>query len=400
MLRATKIRICPDAEQGAFLDRQFGAVRFVFNKALHIKTHQYRMCGESLSAKHDLKPLLAVAKRSRKYSWLADFDAMALQQACINVDRAFKNFFEGRARFPRFKRKRGAQASYHCTGKTEIGADWITIPKCPGRIEAVVHRETTGELKSITVTRTATGKYFAACLFEDGEAPPELPTVVPAEAIVGIDVGLTDVAVESTGRKTENPRFVTRAKRNLRRKQKSLSRKQKGSKNRAKARVLVAAAHEDVANARGDFQHKLSRRLVDENQAIVVETLNIKGMQKNHCLAKAISDASWHSLRIKIAYKAEQAGRHFLAIDRWAATTKTCGDCGFKCEALPLDVRQWTCANCGSEHDRDINAARMTKHLGILELRAGGVHVPVCGGLRKTGDSPAAALEAESSKAA
>ncbi|HEY2526745.1 MAG TPA: transposase [Xanthobacteraceae bacterium] len=166
--------------------------------------------------------------------------------------------------------------------KFSVGTDCITIPKCPGTIEAVVHRELRGKLKSITISRTATGKYFAACLFEDEQPVPELPKVIPEDAIVGVDVGLTHIAIESNGQKTENPRFVKRAQRNLRRKQKLLSRKSKGSKNRNKARHLVAMAHERVANARGDFQHKLSRRLVDENQAIVVETLRIKNMQQNH----------------------------------------------------------------------------------------------------------------------
>jgi putative transposase len=400
MRNAVKIRLYPTDEQAAFLNRQFGAVRFVWNRALHIRKHRYKVHGDRLSATHDLKPLLKVAKHSRKYGWLADFDAISLQQACVNLDKAFKNFFEGRAKFPRFKRKHGGQSSYHCTGKTEIGVDSISIPKCPGRIAAVVHRAMAGGLKSITITRTPTGKYFAACLFEDGVEMPELPKVIPAEEIVGVDLGLTHLVIESTGRKTDNPRFVTRAQRNLRRKQKSLSRKKKGSKNRAKARRFVAASHERVANARGDFQHKVSRRLVDENQASIFETLNNKGMMKNRRLAKHIADASWYSLYSKTAYKAARAGKHCHAINRWSPTSKTCGDCGFKCEAMPLDVRDWVCPNCGAEHDRDINAARVVKHFGILELRAGGWHVPVCGGLRKTGNSLAAAVEAESSRAA
>jgi putative transposase len=273
---------------------------------------------------------------------------MSLQQSCINLDRAFKNFFAHRARFPRFKSKRGSQSSDHCTGKIAVGDDWITIPKCPGRIMAVAQRALAGELKSITLARTPTGKYFAACLFEDGEIVPELPTVVPAEAIVGIDVGLSHLAIESTGRKTGNPRFVTRAQRNLRRKQKSLSRKKKGSKNRAKARLLVASAHERVANARGDFQHKLARRLVDENQAIVVENLKIKNMQKNRRLARSISDASWGSLGVKVKYKAERAGQHFIKINQWAPTTPVCHCCGFRCPGkMSLKVREWTCDNCG-----------------------------------------------------
>lgn len=391
MLSATRIRIYPTPEQAAHLDRQFGAVRFVWNKALAIKVHRYKVRKESLSAKRNLKPLLAVAKRSRRYSWLADFDIMSLQQACINLDKAFNNFFDGRARFPRFKRKRGPQSSYHCTGKIAVGDDWITIPKLPGKIAAVVHRKGNGRLTSITLTRTSTGKYFASCLYDDGVDAPDLPRTIGA--VVGVDVGLRHVAIESNGRKTENPRFVTRAQRNLRRQQCALSRKQKGSKNRAKARLKVAKAHERVANARADFQHKLSRRLVDENQAVIVETLRVRNMLKNRRLARAISDAGWSSFVSKIAYKAERAGVHFVKLDQWAATSKTCSCCGHKIDALPLDVRDWTCTNCGEHHDRDVNAALNIKRLGIAHLRAGGSHVPASGGLRKTVHETAAAGE-------
>lgn len=398
MLRATKVRIYPTPEQAAHLDRQFGAVRFVWNKALAIKKHCYKVRGESLSAKRDLKPLLTIAKKSRRYSWLADFDGHSLQQACINLDRAFKNFFEGRARFPRFKRKHGSQSSYHCTGKIAVGTDWVSIPKLPGKIKAVVHREVVGKISSITLTKTATGKYFASILAEDGIDAKTAPRVV--SLVTGVDVGLSHVAIESDGRKTENPRFVKRAHRNLRRKQKALSRKRKGSKNGAKARLIVAKAHERTANARADFQHRLSKRLVDENQAVVVETLRVRNMLKNRKLAKAISDASWYSLTTKIAYKAERAGVHFVKIDQWEATSKTCSCCGHKVDALPLDVRDWACDNCGEHHDRDINAALNVRRVGIAQLKAGGLHVSVCGGLRKTGHVPAAANEAESSNAA
>jgi putative transposase len=234
-------------------------VRFVRNKALAIKVHRYRVHGEKLSAKHDLKKLLPVAKKSRRYAWLADYDSMALQQACIDLDKAFKNFFEGRARFPRFKRKHGEQSSYHCSGKIGFGEDWIQLPKVATRIRAIIHRPIMGELKSITVSKTATGKYFASILVEDGLAKPEPVAVAPEEAIVGADAGLIDVLTESTGRKTKNPRFLKRAQRNLRRKQKALSRKKKGSKNRAKARLTLAKARERLANSRDDFQHKLSK---------------------------------------------------------------------------------------------------------------------------------------------
>jgi putative transposase len=396
MRRATKVRIYPTPEQAEFLDRQFGAVRFVWNKALWAKRHAYKIHGVSLSPKHDLKKVLAVAKRSRKYSWLADFDVMSLQQACINLDRAYTNFFEGRARFPRFKRKHGPQSSYHCSGKVGIGDNWITVPKLPGKIAAVVHRKVEGKLASITISKSRTGKYFASLLMEDGTEPPQAPATIRSDAVVGVDVGLSHIAIESDGRKTANPKFVNRAQRNLRRKQKSLSRKQKGSKNRAKARVIVAKAHEKLANARADFQHKLSKRLVDENQAIIVETLRVRNMLKNRRLARAISDAGWHSLVSKIAYKAERAGRHFVKLDQWEATSKTCSCCGHKLDKLPLDVRDWTCPGCDEHHDRDVNAALNIKRLGIAQLRASGSHVlSVHRGLRKTVHETAAADEVE-----
>ena len=223
--------------------------------------------------------------------------------------------------------------------------------------------------------------------------PQRFSSIVREKKIVGVDVGLTHIAIESNGRKTANPHFVTRAQRNLRRKQKALSHKRKGSRNRIKARLHVAAAHERLANARADFQHKLARRLVDENQAVIVETLPIKNMLRNRHLAKAIADASWYGLRTRIADKAKLAGKHFVLLDSWAATSKTCSACTERVTEMPLSVRRWTCANCGSEHDRDINAALNVKRLGIVELRANGVRVPAHRGLRKTGDMPAAANE-------
>lgn len=393
MLRATKVRIYPTDEQAAHLDRQFGAVRFVWNKALAIKTHRYRVHSESLSGKGDLKPLLAVAKRSRKYGWLKDFDGHSLQQACINLDRAFKNFFEGRARFPCFKRKHGTQTSYHCTGKIGVGTDWVSIPKLPGVIRATIHREIVGELKSITLSKTRTGKHFASILVDDGIEMPDLPGVIQAGLVVGVDFGLKHIIVESTGHKTGNPKFVMNAQLNLRRKQKALSRTKKGSKNRAKARVIVAKAHEKVANARADFQHKLSRRLVDKNHAVVVETLRVRNTLKNRKLARAISDAGWHSLKTKIAYKAAAAGVHLIELNQWEATSKTCSCCGHKLDSLPLEVREWTCPKCGEHHDRDVNAALNIKRLGIAALKAGGSRVSASGCLRKSIHAVAAAVE-------
>ena len=384
MLRATKVRIYPTAEQADFLNRQFDAVRFAWNKALAIKTHYYRVRNQNLSPRKHLKPLLATAKKSRKYSWLKNADSIALQQAIINLDTAFQNFFNPKleARFPRFKSKRGKQSSYHCMSVT-VGENWIKVPKCLP-LKARVHREITGKVKSITLSKTTTGKYYASILVDDGLAQPNPLTDLNASQVVGIDMGITDLAITSTGHKTGNPRFLKNAQRNLKRKQKALSRCKKGSKGRAKARLLVAKAHERVANARNDFQHKLSRQLIDENQAVIVETLKVKNMLKNKRLARSIADAGWHSLLTKLEYKAKQKGKHLVKIDQWFASSKTCSCCGLKQETMPLTIRTWVCP-CGAAHDRDVNATKNIQSQGILKLKAEGLSVSADGGKRKSG---------------
>nr|WP_298249632.1 transposase [uncultured Halomonas sp.] len=381
MRQATKVRIYPTAEQVDFLHRQFGAVRFVYNKALHILSHRYRVHGQSLNAKHDMKKLLPVAKKSRKYGWLREADSMALQQACINLDRAFQNFFNPtlKARYPRFKRKHGKQSSYHCVG-TQVGEDAIKVPKI-GWIKARLHRPIDGTLKSITLTRTTTGKYFAAILVETGKEAPTPIRDLDANSITGLDAGLTHLVIDSSGRKLPNPRLLLQVAANLRHKQKALSRCQKGSRRRAKARLRVAKAHERLANARADFQHQLSRRLIDDNQAVIVETLRIVNLLKNKRLAKHIADAAWGGLMQKLAYKAERAGKHLVKLDAWYPSSKTCFHCGHKLESMPLSVRTWGCPACGTQGiDRDINAARNIRHQGIIALKAAGLSVSAHGG--------------------
>lgn len=389
MLKATKVRIYPTPEQADFLNQQFGAVRFAYNKALHIISTQYKRHGLKLKAKKDLKPLLAVAKKSRKYHWLKAFDSIALQQACINLDKAFQAFFDPKlpARYPKFKRKHGKQSSYHCMS-VSVGDNWIKVPKMKP-IKARVHRELDGKLKSITLSRTVTGKYYASLLIEDGvEAPVPMRTV---DTVLGVDMGLTHLAIDSEGNKIANPRFLKRAATNLRRKQKALSRCQKGSKGRAKARLQLAKAHERLANARADFQHNLSRQLIDENQAVAVETLKVKNLLKNRKLAKHIADASWFGLIQKLEYKAKAQGKYLVKVDQWFASSKTCSCCAHKVDSLPLKVRNWSCPVCHTEHDRDINAAINIRQQGVIKLRAEGLSVPANGGLRKPGHAPAAA---------
>lgn len=392
MLKATKVRIYPTPEQAEFLNHQFGAVRFVYNKALHIISSQYKRHGLKLNPKKDLKPLLAVAKKSRKYHWLKDFDSIALQQACINLDKAFQSFFDPKLpfRYPKFKRKHGKQSSYHCMS-VDCGDDWIKLPKLKQPIRARIHRKVEGKLKSITLSRTVTGEYYASLLHEDGQEGPAPIQSLNAVQVLGLDMGLTHLAIDSNGTKKPNPRFLKKASANLRRKQKALSRCKKGSKGRAKARLKLAKAHQRLANARADFQHKLSRQVIDENQAVIVETLKVKNMLKNKKLSKHIADASWSGLIQKLEYKSKEQGKHLIKIDQWFASSKTCSCCGHKLEELSLNVRDWHCPACSTQRDRDINAALNIKAQGILKLKAAGLSVSANGGKRQSGHVPVAA---------
>lgn len=369
MKRATKVRIYPDAEQTSFLNAQFGAVRFAYNKALHISRHMYQQHGVSLNVKRDLKPLLAVAKKSRRYSWLKEYDSLALQQAVINLDKAYSNFFNRKLKAgkPTFKSKRGKQSSYHPNGK--VLTDAIQLPKMTP-IRANIHREIVGKVSSLTITRSPTGKYYASILADDGQEAPAKPTYITA--VAGYDIGLKDYLIRDDGDKTPNPRFLVNAYCRLRRDSKTLSRKKKGSANRAKARIKLAAQHERVTNARADFLHKLSRSIIDDNQAVVVETLKSANMMKNRRLARHIGDAAWSGFVAKLAYKAESAGVHLVKLDQWFASSKTCHCCGHKMADMPLKVRKWQCPACHADHDRDINAAINIRQKGITDLMAAG----------------------------
>lgn len=373
MFKTTKVRIYPTADQRCFLNRQFGAVRFVYNKALFIKRHYFNFHGVTIYPKNDLKPLLSRAKKSRKYAWLKEFDSIALQQACVHLEHAFKAYYNknNRCRYPAFKRKSGPQTSYHCMS-ISIGNDWIKIPKI-NSIKAKIHRKLAGNLKSITVKRTSTGKYFALLVVEQ-ELAAETKTKA-LNKVVGIDLGLSDIVVESSGNKTKNPKYLKRASENLRRKHKALSRCQTGSKNREKARIKLAKAHEKVANSRADFQHKLSRRLVDENQAIVVETLAVRNMLKHKRLSITIGDAGWYSLIAKLEYKAKEQGKRLVKVDQWFASSKKCSGCGVLNPQLTLGERVWKCSHCQIIHDRDVNAAINIRLQGIELLITEGLSV-------------------------
>ena len=389
MLKAVKVRLYPSAEQEKALAFQFGAVRWIYNFALEWRRTAWAETGARVTRRMTLDRLVEL-KAAEETTWLRDADSQALQQAMIHLDDAFGRFFGKRGRHPRFKNRHGRQSMSYPQRVKVVDGRSLYLPKV-GTVRAVLHREIAGRIKTVTVSRARTGKYHASILVDDGQPVPEPAPSIDADRVVGLDMGIAHLVSASSGGQVDNPRFVTRAAANLRRKQKALSRKRRGSANRGKARALVARAHERTANARNDFQHKLSRRLIDENQAVCVETLRVGNMLGNGKLARHIADAAWGALVRKLAYKAEWSGRHLVRIDRWFASSKTCSGCGSGVGDMPLSVRHWTCRTCGREHDRDINAARNIRWQGILKMKAEGLSVSACGGSRKTDTLSAAA---------
>jgi putative transposase len=378
VLRATKIRIYPTAEQRIALSKQFGCVRWVFNYGLNLSQQTYKATGKGLNY-YALATKLP--KLKEEYDWLKEADSQALQMALQNLAAAYENFFKGRSRFPRFRSKHGEQ-SYGYPQRAKISErranGWGTayLPKV-GHVRANIHREVAGKIKTVTVSMDRAGRYWASLLADDGELVPMLSAEGQA---VGVDVGLTHFATLSTGRKIANPRFLRRAEANLKRKQKKLSRKKKGSNSRNKARLKVARAHAKVARARTDFLHKESHRLVNENQVICFEDLNIRGMMANHKLAKAIGDVAWSTFMRFSSYKAEWDGKMVVKIHRFFKSSKTCNDCLYEMPSLPLDIRFWDCPKCGAHHDRDGNASNNIRDEGLRTLWAEGYPAPASGG--------------------
>jgi putative transposase len=363
MLTATRIRLYPTPEQQQRLAVQFGCARWVWNDALALTQQTYRETGKGLSY-HALA--VRLPKLKQEFEWLKDADSQVLQQSLQNLALAFDGFFGKRAKYPRFKAKHARQ-SIQYPQRVKLDGNRIYLPKV-GWVKGIVHREIVGKFKTVTISRNACGQFHAAIL-TDNEIP--MPPVSTEGKAIGIDVGLLDLAVTSDGSKFANPRRIKAAERNLKRKQRKLARKVKGSNRRAKARRLVARAHQRVADARRDHLHKLSRRIVDENQIVVVEDLAVKGMVKNPTLAKAISDAGWGTLTRFLEYKCEREGKAFIRTNRWFPSSKACSACGHVCDKMALEVRHWTCFQCGASHDRDVNAAKNIRDEGIRLLASG-----------------------------
>ncbi|OIP68138.1 MAG: transposase [Oscillatoriales cyanobacterium CG2_30_40_61] len=372
MLKVVKVRLYPDIQQQQLLAQAFGSCRWLWNYCLNLMNQTYKETGKGLSG-YEVKKIIPELKK--EYEWLSQTYSQCLQQVCLNLGVAFNNFFEKRAQYPSFKSKHRKQ-SIQYPQNIKVNETTLTVPKI-GNIKAIIHRPIEGKIKTVTISKNCSNQYFAAILFDDGK--DKLEQKIEGSAI-GVDVGLTHFAVTSNGSKFDNPRFLTKHEKNLKQKQQQLSRKQKGSNNRNKARIKVARVHRKITNCREDFLHKLSRRIVNENQVIVTENLNIKGMIKNPCLAKAIAQVGWGMFCTMLKYKAENEGKTYQEVDRFFPSSKTCHVCLNQVGAnghspLPLDIRHWTCEKCHTKHDRDINAAINIRDEGLRILRLRSVQV-------------------------
>ncbi|GET41247.1 RNA-guided endonuclease InsQ/TnpB family protein [Microseira wollei] len=363
MYQAYKFRIYPNTEQQIALAKAFGCCRWYWNYSLNLCQQTYHATGKGLSRKY-IQGLLPQLKK--EYPWLTDAYSQCLQVVALNLSTAYQNFFEKRAKLPRFKSKHGRQSiSYPQNVKFE--GDYLKLDKKIGLIYCRRHRDFEGTIKTVTISKNPDGKYYASVLVEDGK---ETPISKCEGKVIGIDLGLNHFAITSDGSKYDNPRHIAKQAKKLKKKQQSLSRQKKGSNSRNKAKRIVAKVHSKIARCREDFLHKLSRKIVNENQAIAVENLKIKGMVKNHNLAKAISDVGWGQFCTMLKYKTEREGKTYIEIDRFFPSSKTCHVCLNQVSSLPLDVRVWTCEHCQTKHDRDVNAAKNIRNeaLRILSL--------------------------------
>lgn len=369
MLRAYKYRIYPTDDQKVLLAKTFGCCRFVYNWALNMKITAYKERKETFGNVYLTN--LMKSELKAEHEWLAEVNSQSLQSALRNLDTAYRNFFRDThaVGFPRFKSRKDRQSfqcPQHCSVNFVNGS--ISIPKAKD-IPAVLHRKFKGTVKTVTVSMTPSGRYFASVLVDT--AIQELPvTPIQNDTALGIDLGIKSLAVCSDGRTFDNPKNLQVSLKRLALLQKRLSRKRKGSANRNKARLRVARLQEHIANCRKDNLHKITHALTHDSQVrtICMEDLNVKGMQRNHNLAQAVGDASFGMFLTLLEYKCSWYGVNLIKIDRFAPSSKTCGKCGHVYKGLRLSERIWTCQECGTHHDRDFNAAHNIKEFGLKAL--------------------------------
>ncbi len=363
--RAYKYRFYPTEEQKQSFAKTFGCCRFVYNWGLKLRTDAYYERQEKIFY-DETSAALTQLKKDPEKEWLNEVSAVCLQQALRHLDRAFRNFFDGFAKYPTFKKKHGKQSATYASSAFSWDDKELHLAKMSEPLNIVWSRPLGGKPSIVTVSKDFADRYFVSILVTE-DIKPFLATVKMA----GIDLGIKDAVVLNSGEKFGNPRVFSKNEKKLAIAQRGLSKKQKGSKNRAKAKLKVAKIHARIADRRSDFLHKLSTKLVNENQVLAVESLQVKNMIKNHHLSKAISDVGWGEFVRQLQYKSHWYGRTFVAIDKFYPSSKRCSNCGHIMDKMPLDVRFWVCPECDTAHDRDINAAKNILSAG-LTINVGG----------------------------
>ena len=366
--RAYKFRLYPSREQAELLAKHFGCTRFVYNHFLNQRKEQHRLTGKSDNYYAQARSLTEL-KKQEATAWLKEINSQSLQFALRSLETAYTNFFQKRAKFPSFKSKH-AKNSFTVPQSVFIADGRLFIPKFKEGIKCRVHREIKGKVGKATISKTPSGKYFVSVFTEEEYVTP----IKKSGKAVGVDMGLKDLLITSDGETFKNNRYIKRYERKLAKAQLHLSRKKKGSKGFENQRLKVAKLHEKIANSRADYLHKCSISLVRRYDTICIEDLNVKGMERNHRLAKSVTDASWGAFVSMLTYKAEWNGKKVVKIDRFFPSSQTCNVCGYiNKQTKDLSVREWECPVCHTHHNRDVNAAINILRFGLNHTSAGAV---------------------------